>query len=114
MKLLIIYLFLGIITGVLYGVFKNITFVFKNNFIVQIITDIMFILISAYLFWTTTQTLIYGEIRLHLLVIFIMGAYLERKTLGKLFAKLFFMLYNWVSKLINKFKLTKFGKLIFK
>ena len=114
MKICLIYLLLGILSGAIYGLLKAIVYVFKKHLITQIITDIIFCLVVAYIFGRTTHYYFYGDIRIYLVAIFAFGMYLERKTLGKLFAKLFIMLYNWVSKLINKFKLSRFGKIIFK
>ena len=114
MKIALIYLMLGLLTGTIYGTLKHIVYVFKNNLIIQLISDILFCLSTAYIFMIATHHYFYGEIRLHLVAFFTLGFYIERKTLGKLFAKLFLLLYNWVSKLINKIKTTRFGKIIFK
>ena len=114
MKVALIYLLLGLLAGAIYGLLKHIVYVFKNHLIAQIIADIIFVIFATFIFGKANLYFFYGETRLHLLAIFALGIYLERKTLGKLFAKLFIMLYNWLSKLLNKFKLSSFGKIIFK
>jgi len=114
MKIALIYLLLGLLAGAVYGILKHIVYILKNHLIAQIIADIIFVVVSAFIFGKVTHYYFYGELRLHLVAIFAFGMIFERKTLGKLFAKLFIMLYNWVSKLISKFKLSRFGKIIFK
>lgn len=114
MKNLLMFFLLGIILGSIYGILKSLMRPFKNNIIIEIITDLVFCLALG-------ATLIYGFnyynmgiIRLYLIVDILLGYTLERKTIGKLFAKLYLMLYNLLTKWISTFKLTKLGKIIFK
>jgi len=114
MKVATIFFLLGILSGAIYGITKFIVFIFKNNLIAQIICDLMFTLSSGAIYLFFTNKYFYGEIRAYICTIFVLGMYFERKTLGKLFAKLEFMLYNWGITMVNRAKSTKIGKIIFK
>ena len=114
MKLVLLFLLLGFLMGAIYGVLNHIVTAFKNHFIVRIITDILFCLILGYVFVSATTQHLYGEIRAYLCVFFALSFIIERKTLGKLFAKLFLLVYNGLKKYFTQFKSTRLGKIIFK
>lgn len=114
MKVILIFLMLGFLSGVLYGICKFINVLFNYNTIILIITDIIFSIISGFSFTNAINFYFFGKIRLYIVVIFLLGLYLERKTLGKLFAKLYFILYNVGRKSMERFSSTKLGKIIFK
>lgn len=114
MKIALIYLGIGLLCGAIIGIGNHIVVSFKNNLVVRIILDIITTFAVSVVFVYLNHLFFYGEIRLHLLAFFLLGMYIERKTLGKLFAKLFLMLYNWVSMGYIKFKNTTLGKFITK
>lgn len=108
------YILGGIICGGLYGVLNGIVFVFKKSFIVRIICDLIFSAVVGIVFLYLTMMLNLGEFRLYSVIIFLLSLIIEQKTLGKLFAKLGLMVYNWVCKILYRFHKTKLGKVVFK
>ena len=109
-----LFFLLGVLIGILYDILQFITLCTKNNIVVQIITDTTFTFISGISLFYAINHILLGMFRLYIVIIFILGLYIERKTIGKIFAKLNFILYNVGIKLINKLKTTSFGKIIFK
>jgi hypothetical protein len=114
MKIVLLFFLLGIICGAIYGLCGFINLIFKKNVIVQFITDLIFSFVVGHHFLFAINQYFYGQIRIYIIAIFAFGLYLERKTLGKLFAKLYFILYNVGRKSIQGFLSTKLGKIIFK
>lgn len=114
MKIALIFLLLGAISGAIYGITKFVVTILKNNIVAQIVCDLIFTLTSGAMFLSATTRYFYGEIRAYICTIFVLGMYFERKTLGKLFAKLYLMLYNWGITMVNRGKSTRIGKIIFK
>ena len=114
MKIATIFLFLGVLCGAIYGITQLIAFIFKKTTIAQIVSDLLFSLTTGFMFCSAINNYFYGQIRLYIVIIFILGLYLERKTFGKLFAKLYFILYNVGRKIVRKFFSSKFGKIFFK
>ena len=94
MKIACIFFLLGLLVGAIYGIIRFITFIFKNHIIAIILGDLIFSLSTGAILLSATNKYFFGEIRLYLIAFFALGMYLERKTLGKLFAKLDLMLYN--------------------
>ncbi len=114
MKIASLFFLIGIVSGCIYGALKFVVFVLKNNIIAQIICDLIFSFSVGALFLSCVQKYFFGELRLYICLIFAFGIYFQRKTLGKLFAKLEFMLYNVGVKITKKIKTTHFGRIIFK
>ncbi len=107
------FLLFGIFFGCCIGCVKNIRKLAKH-IVWKWITDFLLsIACSALLIYSLTL-FNYGEIRLYLLISFVLGVVLERYTLGILFAKLFDYMYNRLSKIHNKVLTTKLGRVIFK
>lgn len=114
MKVALIFFLFGVLSGAIYGMSKFVVFVFKNNMIVQIVIDLIYSLGVGYSILIATNKLLYGEIRLYIIAAFVLGMWLERKTFGKLFAKVYLLVYNVGIKLVKRIKTTKLGKVIFK
>lgn len=114
MKIAIAFFLIGFVSGCIYGALKFIVFAFKNNIILQIISDLIFSILIGLLFLSCIQKYFYGELRLYICLIFAFGIYFQRKTLGKLFAKLELMLYNLGVRTTKRIKTTHFGRIIFK
>ena len=114
MKIATIYFIFGIALGALYGILKDIIYIFKNHLAVQIICDFAFTIILGGTFIVLNNYFFWGKLRIYLLISLLLGIWGERKTLGKIFAKLFLLLYNKVSKWLNNFKSTRFGKILFR
>lgn len=114
MKIALIYCIIGACSGAIIGASKQIVFITKNNKLVQVICDTLTTVAFWMIFSYLNHYFFYGDIRIHLALFFILGTVLERKTFGKLFAKLFLMLYNGLTKALKWFKLTSLGKFITK
>ena len=114
MKIALIFLILGIISGAIYGLSRFIATMLNKNIIVQIILDFLSSICIGAIFILSNIHYFYGEIRAYICALFALGIYLERKTLGKLFAKLYLMLYNWTIIRAKNLKKSKLGKIIFK
>ena len=113
MKLEFSFLILGVIIGVIYEMLQQVLKV-KHKYITTIITDTLFYFMSGIIFINLCNKLNYGIFRIYLLILLIAGFVIERKTIGKLFAKLFFMIYNLLTRWVKIFKNTALGKFIFK
>lgn len=114
MKVALIFFLLGVISGSIYGITKFIVHIFKKHILAQILLDLLFTLSSGLLFVFANIRYFYGEIRAYICIIFMLGMYLEQKTIGKLFAKLYLILYNWAITMVKNLKQTWLGKIIFK
>lgn len=104
---------IGFILGIFYGILSAII-CSQKSVIIKNILDFLFTILSLTIFLTLILYINLGEFRLFLLVGYVLGIILERRTLGKIFAKG----YNWVyNKLIagaRKFTKSKVGRFIFK
>ena len=105
---------IGFATGFGKDIFNSILVIFKNNNIAKNVLDFVFCLTFALLFFLSLNYFNYGQFRLYLFFAFILGFVLQRKMLGKLFAKLFLLVYNKTIKLLNKFKTSKVGLILFR
>ena len=114
MKIVSVYFLIGFLMGIIYGLIKAIIYVFKHHIAIQIIGDFAFTLVLGATFIVLNNYFFYGEFRIYLLITILLGIWAYKKTLGKIFAKLFLLLYNKVSKWLNIFKSTRFGKIIFR
>ena len=110
---LIIFSF-GLAAGALYGIFKLILIIFKNNKVAFNVLDFVFVLIFGAVLFFALNYYNMGQFRFYLFAFYVFGFILERVTLGKLFAKLYVMMYNNIIKLCRLFKTSKAGKIIFK
>lgn len=105
--------FVGMILGLIYGL-VNTFHQIKPNVIIRIISDLIFSILTFVTFIFTVNIINCGQIRLFLLVGFLLGLLIERITLGKIFAKGFRKLYNIIVKLLKKFAKSKLGRIILK
>lgn len=108
-----IMLLLGVILGIIYGLL-NFHSKIKLVFALQIISDLIFSLIAFGIFTLAINKINYGEIRLFLFSGYILGFIIERRTLGKLFAKGYKRVYTNLVKTYTKFSNSKLGRIIFK
>ena len=112
-----IYIFLGTLYfGLLCGISKDLCLfilkLVKNNKIVNFILDVVFSLIATILFIICLNVVNFGEFRIYLLLTYILGFILERKTLGYIVDFIFEKIYNLINKIIKKLINTKFFKRI--
>ena len=113
LKDLSIMLGFGFILGVIYGIL-NISNFIKKRLISQIISDIIFSIVAIIAFIILINKINLGQIRLFLCIGYILGFTIERITIGKLFAKGYKNVYNYIVKLVKKFNSSKIGRFIFK
>ena len=104
---------IGFIIGIIYG-FLNIFSNIKKLYVIQIIVDIIFSIIYFISFLILVNILNWGQVRLFLVVGYLLGFILERITLGKIFAKCYKRVYNNIVKICKKLVRSKIGKIIFK
>lgn len=104
----------GFLCGAFFNLASTLNILFKNRFWIKCIFDFVATIICGTAFLIAINILYYGEMRLYMIVAFVLGLYLEIVTVGKIIAKTFLLLYNktaiWIKKLSN----TKFGKRITK
>ena len=105
--LFLIYLSFGFASAFAFDILYLIQLIFKNKQLITIICDAIatFALGSVTVILNTTLNM--GIVRAYLVSAFVFGAILQRKTLGKLFAKYSKKLYNWLSKVIKNVKKSK-------
>ncbi len=99
--------YFGLFCGVFFEVKKMLDKMFKHWTLI-LITDILFFIISAFLFVFAENLFNYGEFRLYLLLAFVLGAFIEHFSVGFLVEKFFIIIYNLINRVIyllkNKFK----------
>jgi hypothetical protein len=103
----------GFLVALFYGII-NIFPRIKKCLAIQIPIDVCFCIASFITFILMINLINMGEFRFFLLAGFVIGFLLERITLGKLFAKLFKMLYNNIAKLLKKFASSRLGRIVLK
>ena len=113
MKDFFILFIIGFGIGIVYELL-NTTQKIKKIFVIQFFSDITFCLIFTVVFLYTINIVNMGEFRLFLLIAYCLGLFIERITLGKLFAKGFKLIYNKTISLWKTFSKSKFGRIIFK
>lgn len=114
LRVFFICVLVGIILGTIYGLINIVKAVFRNNFITNNIIDFLYSILFCLVCLYTLIQFNFGQVRLYLIVAFIFGFYLERKTLGKVFAKLEHWLYNKLGKVKISLSKTKIYKKITK
>ena len=103
----------GVLLGIFFGIINIINYI-KPRFFTQIIADVAFSIISILLFVILINKINMGQIRLFLCTGYILGFWIERITLGKLFAKGYKNVYNNIIKVLKAFAKSKIGRTIFK
>ena len=103
----------GVLLGIIYGILNICNFI-KQRLITQILADIIFSLLAIITFIVLINKINMGEIRLFLIIGYILGFLIERITLGKLFAKVYKNVYNYIVKWFKKLNNSKIGRFLFK
>ena len=107
------FLLAGIIFGFIIGIFKLIKIFFNNKIIIFVMDFLICLLFTfTYIFLINKYNL--GESRFYLILSLILGTLIQRNSLGKLFAKFYFKLYNKFKVFKSNFLKTKFGKYLSK
>ncbi len=110
--LALIFVGFGIFCGIIIGIMSAINILLGNKKIIRIIVDILNCLATTSLYLIIINLLNYGEHRLYLVLTFGIGIFIERKTLGKLFAKLYHKLYNLIVTKLEVLSKSKFGTIL--
>ena len=113
-KLFFIFLAYGVLLGAVWGILNFIKLLLKNKVIINQIIEIPFAVLFILGFFVMLILNNYGEFRLYLFCSWCLGIFIERKTVGKLFAKLYFWLYNKISNGLSLLKKTKIAKRVLK
>ena len=103
----------GAVIGVIYGILNIPNFI-KQRIWTQIIADLIFSTVAFITFLLLINFINLGEIRAFLVIGYIFGFIIERITLGKLFAKGYKNVYNYIVKILQHIKKSKFGRFITK
>lgn len=104
---------LGLAGGAVFGLLKFFSKLLPH-YVFRVIFDIIGCLISGVLFIYGITVFNSGALRLFLIVAYLLGVLIERKTVGILFAKVFDSVYNNVAKFLKREPKTKLGKILFK
>jgi hypothetical protein len=104
---------IGFLLGVFYGILNLVTS-FKKRLTLQIIIDLIFSMTFFLSLIISINAVNMGQFRLFLLIGYICGFFIERITLGKLFAKGFKKVYNLLTIICKRFSQSKVGRIIFK
>lgn len=111
------YIALGTIYfGLLAGIFKDISNFIKkpiNSKVLKNILDVITVIVFSLLFILCINVVNFGEIRLYLLVVFLLGYVLERISLGNLVDFILDKVYNLCKVFISKISKLKFVKRMF-
>lgn len=110
----IILFLLGLLCGFCRDVCNAILLIFKNKLFAKNVLDFLFCLVFGLVFFLGLNFYNYGQFRIYLFLAYLTAFVLQRKMFGKLFAKLFLLVYNKTIKLLNKFKRTPVGVFLFK
>lgn len=111
-KIFLVLLYFGILCGIVLTSKKMLTKMTKNNKVLLVLTDTLFLSICAIAFIFARIKFCYGEFRIFHLVAFLLGILLEQISLNKLVEKFFTLLYNISRKIFNKLKNIKIIKKI--
>jgi len=101
-QLSLIFLGLGLLGGLIFDVGIFIKFLFANKKIPSIILDFIETVLCLLLVFIFNVKTNYGVIRLFPYLLFMLSFSLERITIGKIIAKIYFKCYNLITKLNSK------------
>lgn len=113
-KMLLVMLYFGVTCGILLTAKNLICKTLKQNKVIVILTDILFCVLSTFVFLHARTKFCYGEFRLFELLSFCLGIFIEQISINNLVEKFFKLIYNLFVKIFCKIKKTKLGKKIFK
>ena len=105
---------LGFGLGGVYDIVYFFKLTLKNNYIVSNLFNFLYVCLYGLVVLFSVINFNYGQFRLFLVLSFVFGTFLHRKTLGKLFAKIFLCLYNKLCKGLKSLTKTKLVKKVLK
>lgn len=98
----IIYIYMGLVLGVIYDLYRTIRWIMRPGKIVTIIEDVVFILISILILLFSIYYVSQGEIRIYNFIGIIMGVILYYMILSKLLLKIFRKVFKVITFIIRK------------
>ncbi len=102
-------MYFGIICGLCYEIFN----LFKiKNYVLNIIKDFVFMLVFSCIFILSVNIFCFGEFRFYTILAFLVGFFVERKTIGKFVALFLKLVYNIYVKAVAKLKSSKILKFL--
>lgn len=113
-KLFFIFLLLGVVLGIVWGILNFIKLLFNNNIVISQVLEAHFAVLNVLGFFVAQINFNFGQFRFFMLVAWILGFLIERKTLGKIFAKVYYWLYNNLRNGLKKLGKTKVIKRVLK
>ena len=99
-NIFLVMLYYGIWSGIVFEAKNLIEKSLKNNKIISIILDAIYMVICALLFVFAKNLANYGETRIYLLIGFVAGIALEHLSIGYLVEKFFTFMSNNIKRLI--------------
>lgn len=111
------FVLIGLGLGAIWGLTNHIVYWAKHNttkYILRFVFDIITPILATFIIIVVSNIYNFGQIRWFFIVGTLIGLAIERKTIGKMFAKLNVKLYNSVEKTKAKFLSTKLGRRITK
>lgn len=113
-KMLLCFVFFGMICGMALGACKMFVKAFKKNRVATIVFDILFMLVFTALFLHAKIKYCYGEFRLFELLGYCLGIFLQQISINNLLEKFLRLSYNLIVKIAKKLKNSKFFGKIFR
>lgn len=113
-KIFLICVGVGICLGAFYGVVNFLKILLKKNIITNNVLSFLYALIFGAVVLIVIIEHNFGQFRLFLLLGFAFGVLIERKTIGKMFAKIYLWLYNKLCRAFCRLKKTKLVKKVLK
>ena len=101
-KILIIFILVGIISGICFDVGNFVKFLFSNKKIFNHILDFIETILILFIVFISNLYFNYGCIRLYPILVFVISFWIERITIGKIVAKFYLKCYSLLIKLRNK------------
>lgn len=99
-QLFIFFFIIGIIIAMLYDFFRVLRKSFKTKDYVTFIEDVIFLFLSGVLIISSIIKLNYGEFRVYMCFGMFFGILIYSLTLSKLYVIIFYVLVNFVKKII--------------
>ena len=100
-KILVCIIFCGFFCGLFFDVCNLIVFLCNNNKITKNIFQCISTILCFFVLFFVNSKINYGQMRLYILVFFVLSIFLERISVGKIIAKTYNWCYTQFEKVIN-------------
>ena len=105
---------IGVFTGLTSDICYIFKKIFRDNKIVSLVLEFCIYFVGSSFIFVLASNLNYDIFEVYEVIGFVLGVMLEKFSCKNLFAKFFDMLYNSVTKLAGKIKMTKLGRKVIK